>query len=188
MEKCLAEHGGVIAGGETTSLPSGAPAMISVAGRGTVTRKQLITRSGGKPDDIIFTTGRLGGSIKGKHLTFTPRLKEADWLSRNFKIRSMMDLSDGLAKDLPRLAAMSGCGFQLNPQDIPRTRGCSIEQALGDGEDFELLFTTATKTADLIQDQWSDEFPKLPLTRIGHLQSEEGNSLKGGWDHFQHAE
>lgn len=184
MEKCLTEHGGVIVGGETTSLPNGSPIMISVAGRGTVTRKQLVTRSGGKPGDNIFVTGKLGGSIKGKHLTFTPRLIEANWLTHHFKIHSMMDLSDGLAKDLPLLAKMSGCGFHLNHKSIPRTRGCSITQALGDGEDFELLFTVPEKTAKRLQKAWDEAFPKLPLTQIGTLQQEQGDSLKGGWDHF----
>ncbi|MGC6426320.1 MAG: thiamine-phosphate kinase [Akkermansiaceae bacterium] len=185
MNRCLAQHGGVIVGGETTSLPKGSPTMVSVAGRGTVTRKQLVTRSGGKHGDAIFVTGRLGGSLRGKHLTFTPRLAESDWLTRHFKIRSMMDLSDGLAKDLPRLAEMSGCGFQLKPESIPRSRGCTVEQALGDGEDFELLFTVSKKTAAQLEEKWSKRFPKLPLSLIGSLQNQPGDSLKGGWDHFR---
>lgn len=185
MEKCLAEHGGVIVGGETTSLPEGSPAMISVAGRGTVTRSQLVTRSGGKAGDAIFVTGRLGGSLQGKHLTFTPRLAEADWLTSHFKIRSMMDLSDGLAKDLPRLAGMSECSFHLDPEALPRNRGCTAEQALGDGEDFELLFTVSSQSAAKLEKDWVKASPKLPLTRIGQLQKSQGDSLQGGWDHFQ---
>ena len=108
IRKCLATHGGVLAGGETSRLPAGA--MISVSGEGRVDRNRLVLRSGGRPGDLVLVTGRLGGSIHGKHLTFAPRLAEAAWLAARLRPTAMMDLSDGLAKDLPRLAAMSGCG------------------------------------------------------------------------------
>lgn len=180
MKACLATHGGVIVGGETTSLPKGAPIMISVAGRGTVARSQVVTRSGGRPGDGIFVTGTLGGSIRGKHLDFTPRLAEADWLTQHFEINAMMDLSDGLAKDLPRLARMSGCGFEINRKLLPLSEGVSVEEALGDGEDYELLFTSA----DEIEGTWGTTFPDLPLTKIGEFTQEKGSALEGGWDHF----
>ena len=185
INRCLEKHGGVIAGGETTALPSNAPAMISVAGRGTVSRRQLVTRSGGKPGDVIFVTGKLGGSITGKHLTFTPRLEEAAWLTENFRLRAMMDLSDGLAKDLPRLAKMSECGFQIEQDAVPKNRGCSIDQALGDGEDFELVFTTSEKSAGKLAEAWGAQFPKLKLTQIGKLVTGKGDELSGGWGHFE---
>ncbi|MDB4419029.1 thiamine-phosphate kinase [bacterium] len=185
MNRCLAIHGGVIAGGETTALPSRAPAMISVSGRGLVSRKQLVTRSEGKPRDVIFVTGGLGGSITGKHLSFTPRLEEAEWLTENFKLRAMMDLSDGLAKDLPRLADMSGCGFRIDRDAVPRNRGCSVESALGDGEDFELVFTTSAQTARKLEAAWGEKFPKLALSRIGQLTDGARDKLTGGWGHFE---
>lgn len=185
MARCLAKHGGVIAGGETTSLPSGAPGMISVAGRGLVPRKQLVMRSGGKPGDVIFVTGKLGGSLAGRHLSFTPRLEEAEWLTRNFKLRAMMDLSDGVAKDLPRLADMSDCGFQIDREAVPRNRGCSVDSALGDGEDFELIFTTSAKTAGKLEAAWMAKFPKLGLSRIGRLTDSVRDKLAGGWGHFE---
>lgn len=185
MNHCLEKYGGVIAGGETTSLPSGAPAIISIAGRGTVKRNQLVTRSGGKPDDVILVTGKLGGSLTGKHLTFTPRLKEAAWLTENFRLGAMMDLSDGVAKDLPRLAKLSECGFKIERNALPRNRGCSVEQALADGEDFELIFTTPEKTAEKLEGDWKDQFPKLKLTRIGKLVDGKGDKLSGGWEHFE---
>ncbi|MGJ8697836.1 MAG: thiamine-phosphate kinase [Verrucomicrobiaceae bacterium] len=184
MRQCLGLHGGVIVGGETTSLPAGAPVMISIAGRGLVGREQLVTRAGGKPGDVIFVTGRLGGSIKGKHLTFTPRVAEAGWLTGNFRLRAMMDLSDGLAKDLPRLAKASGCGYEVDVDGVPRTRGVSLEQALGDGEDYELLFTVSARTAKRLEEGWGKEFPELELSRIGRLTDGEGDCLLGGWDHF----
>jgi thiamine-monophosphate kinase len=94
----------------------------------------------------------------------------------------MMDLSDGLAKDLPRLAQSSGCGFRLERDAIPCTEGCGVEQALTDGEDFELLFSAPP---DIMTDGWREMFPGLKLTRIGEMVPEgEGDSLEGGWDHF----
>lgn len=180
MTNCLAAHGGVIAGGETTSLPEGAPTLVSVAGRGSVRRENLVTRSGARPGDGIYVTGRLGGSIKGKHLDFTPRLRESQWLAEHHEISAMMDLSDGLAKDLPRLAKMSGVGFEIEKEDLPLTEGCRVEEALGDGEDYELLLTSS----DELDDSWADAFPDLELTRIGRVIESGGDQLEGGWEHF----
>ena len=181
MNSCLEQHGGVIVGGETTSLPQGTPMMVSVAGKGRVARANLVTRSGGRPGDDIYVTGRLGGSIHGKHLDFTPRLREAAWLVNNSRITAMMDLSDGLAKDLPRLAQMSGVGFELNRDSLPCSEGSTLEQAIGDGEDYELLFTSS----DDFKPAWRKKFPELEITRIGTLLKGAGDSIEGGWDHFQ---
>ncbi|WP_052573512.1 thiamine-phosphate kinase [Haloferula sp. BvORR071] len=183
IRKCLETHGGVLAGGETSRLPQGA--LISVAGEGSVQSDQLVLRSGGKPGDLILVTGRLGGSIHGKHLSFTPRLTEAAWLVQQLRPSAMMDLSDGLAKDLPRLASASGCGFTLQGE-IPATPGSSQQQALGDGEDYELLLTAAPEHYQACANAWAAAFPDLPLTAIGHLTAD-GHipDLQGGWDHFQ---
>ncbi|MCW1884042.1 thiamine-phosphate kinase [Luteolibacter flavescens] len=183
IRKCLATHGGVLAGGETSRLPDGA--LISVAGEGSVERRHLVLRSGGKPGDLVVVTGRLGGSIRGKHLTFTPRLAEAAWLVRHLRPSAMMDLSDGLAKDLPRLAAASGCGFEIDPGALPANRGCTRAQALGDGEDYELLFTVPPRRWRAAADQWPKGFP--PLSIVGTLRPPgqgQGDALTGGWDHF----
>ena len=181
MSSCLEQHGGVIVGGETTSLPEGTPTMVSVAGKGRVARANLVTRSGGRSGDDIYVTGRLGGSIHGKHLDFTPRLREAEWLVNNSRITAMMDLSDGLAKDLPRLAQMSGVGFELNRDSLPCSEGSTLAQAIDDGEDYELLFTSS----DDLKPAWGEKFPELEITRIGTLIEGAGDSIEGGWDHFQ---
>jgi len=183
IRKCLAKHGGVLAGGETSRLPAGG-ALISVAGEGSVERKHLVLRSGGKPGDLVVVTGRLGGSIAGKHLSFTPRLAEAAWLVQHLRPSAMMDLSDGLAKDLPRLVKASGCGFSLG--DVPATRGCTREQALGDGEDYELLLAVPEQRWKTTAAAWSRAFPKLPLTLVGRLTppGQGRTRLTGGWDHF----
>jgi thiamine-monophosphate kinase len=180
---CLRKFGGLLAGGETSSIPSGSAAVISVAATGSVARKHLVLRSTGKPSDAVIVTGNLGGSIHGKHLDFTPRLRETTWLTATFKPTAMMDLSDGLAKDLTRLAAASGCGFTLDQSTLPLTPGCTPAQALTDGEDFEILFTLEAERVLGLFDAWP--FPDLPLTCIGQLvKSGEGVSLAGGWEHF----
>ena len=180
MSSCLKQHGGVIVGGETISLPQGTPTMVSVAGKGRVARANLVTRGGGRPGDGIYVTGRLGGSIHGKHLDFTPRLREAAWLVNNGWVTAMMDLSDGLAKDLPRLARMSGVGFELNRDSLPCSEGSTLAQAIGDGEDYELLLTSG----DDLKPAWDKKFPELEITRIGTLLEGAGDSIEGGWDHF----
>ena len=181
MSSCLKQHGGVIVGGETISLPQGTPTMVSVAGKGRVARANLVTRGGGRPGDGIYVTGRLGGSIHGKHLDFTPRLREAAWLVSNGGVTAMMDLSDGLAKDLPRLARMSGVGFELNRDSLPCSEGSTLAQAIGDGEDYELLFTSG----DDLKPAWHEKFTELEITRIGTLIEGVGDTIEGGWDHFQ---
>jgi thiamine-monophosphate kinase len=186
MGDCLKAYDAVLAGGETSRVPEGSAAVISISATGSVERRHLTLRSGGKPGDLIAVTGKLGGSLGGRHLTFAPRVAEAAWLVEHLKPTAMMDLSDGVAKDLPRLAAASGCGFQLNREALPRHRGCTVEQALGDGEDFELLLTLSPKRWNEAAVQaWQAAFPKLPLTIIGQLVSPgEGTTLEGGWDHF----
>ena len=184
MNKCARAFDCSIVGGETSSVPAGAPSMISVAGTGTAKRSQVVLRSGGRPGDVLFVTGRLGGSLRGRHLTFTPRLVEANWLVRNCPLHAMMDLSDGLARDLPRLASTSGCGFLLEKDSVPRSRGITVEEALCDGEDYELLLAVPARSAKRLESAWRNQFPRLPLSLIGSLTAEGESDLSGGWDHF----
>ena len=182
---CLQTFGGLLAGGETTRVPTGSAAVISVSATGSIRRDQLVLRSTGKPGDALFVTGKLGGSIQGKHLNFIPRLKEAGWLVRNYKPTAMMDLSDGLAQDLTRLASASGCGFVVDEASLPLNSGCTLAQALGDGEDFEILFALAAPQASELAAAWPVFFPELSLTCIGRLvEAGSGDVLEGGWDHF----
>ncbi|MDD2679375.1 MAG: thiamine-phosphate kinase [Candidatus Omnitrophica bacterium] len=121
---------------------------IDVSMLGRVEKKHLALRSGALPNDIIFMTGELGGSISGKHLTFTPRLKEARFLARNFKINAMIDISDGLAQDLRHILDKSGVGAVIYADLIPLSKGTpGLSAALHSGEDFELLFTLPRREA-----------------------------------------
>lgn len=179
-------YGCGIAGGETSSVPDGGSLMISVAMLGSVERKHLTLRTGGKSGDAICVTGRLGGSLTGRHLDFIPRLAEARWLVQHAHPTAMMDLSDGLAKDLPRLAAASGTGFSIDAARLPRQRGCTAAQALSDGEDYELLFTVPPRRLAALENKWRAAFPRLPLTCIGKLlpDKRDRTPLSGGWEHF----
>jgi len=122
--------------------------VIDVSMLGEVEKNCLIKRSGAKAGDIILVSGEFGGSIKGRHLTFCPRLEEARYLVRNFKINSMIDVSDGLAQDLGHILKSSKKGAMIYEAFIPVSPDVkSTQHALNDGEDFELLFTMPAKEA-----------------------------------------
>jgi thiamine-monophosphate kinase len=178
-----------IAGGETARSPG--PIFINVALTGNVERRHCILRSGGKPGDAIYVTGCLGRSLAGHHLDFIPRLIEARWLAGQIHPHAMMDLSDGLGADLPRLAAASGCSFRLEPEWIPKKTGATIDQAISDGEDYELLFAVAPTMRTRLESAWRRKFPRVRLTRIGELihPSRMQNSINvRGFDHFTPAQ
>ncbi|MBV8278399.1 MAG: thiamine-monophosphate kinase [Verrucomicrobia bacterium] len=173
-----------LVGGETSRSPG--PVFVSVALTGKVEKERLVTRGGGKVGDRLYVTGKLGGSLQGKNLSFEPRLEESRWLTQNFKLHAMIDLSDGLGSDLPRLAEASGAGFEINLSALPRNEGCSKEQAISDGEDYELLFAVSDEDGAKLESDWKKAFPDLPLTRIGRLTERKGDSLKKpGYDHFR---
>lgn len=124
---------------------------IDVIISGFVKKKYLTLRSDAKIGDIIFVTGSLGGSIRGKHLRFTPRLKESRFLVKNFKINSMIDISDSLALDLGHILKQSKVGAIIYEDLIPINKEArNLKEALYMGEDFELLFTLSRKEAKKI--------------------------------------
>jgi thiamine-monophosphate kinase len=110
-----------------------------------------IRRSGALPSDWLFVTGPLGGSLLGKHLDFTPRVREALALQEGVRLHAMIDISDGLAADVNHLCEESRCGATLRAESIPvsdaarqmNDRHSPLEHALADGEDFELAFAVA---------------------------------------------
>ena len=187
LRKAARRFGVSIVGGETARSPG--PIFLNVALTGTVERTRCILRSGGRPGDALYVTGHLGGSLAGKHLDFIPRLTEARWLTENFRLHALMDLSDGLAADLPRLATASHCAFLLDESAVPKTTGCTTQQALADGEDYELLFALPLRAATTLEASWKHRFPRLPLTRIGALLKQSAirnqqSAIPNGFDHF----
>jgi thiamine-monophosphate kinase len=186
LERAAARLDVVIVGGETSATRG--PAAISVGVSGFVERRCRVSRAGGKRGDDLFVTGKLGGSLRGKHLRFVPRIKESRWLTKNFHVHAMMDLSDGLGADLPRLAKASKLGFKIDREQLPLAAGAKIENAISDGEDYELLFAISPRDRARLQTRWRKRFPKLPLSRIGTLVSKfeiRDSRLPHGYVHFQ---
>ncbi|HEY2952484.1 MAG TPA: thiamine-phosphate kinase [Verrucomicrobiae bacterium] len=188
MNALAQRYGVAIVGGETTTNPE--RLLISLALLGTVSKDKCPLRSGAKAGDAIFVSGELGGSLAAKHLEFEPRLVEARWLTAHFSIHSMIDLSDGLAGDLRHILKASHVGAELLSSAIPISRAARLQSksessakppllaALTDGEDFELLFTVASRHAVPLLDGWEKQFPALPLTCIGRISARSGLTLR----------
>ena len=175
-----------IVGGETSNTPG--PIGISVSVIGFVEKARAASRRGGRSGDDLFVTGRLGGALKRKHLKFVARIAESRWLTKTFAIHAMMDLSDGLGADLPRLARASKVGFDIQLENLPLARGASIDNAISEGEDYELLFAVARRDRNFLEREWRRKFPKLSLTRIGSLNRKSqiaNRKLPRGYVHFQ---
>jgi thiamine-monophosphate kinase len=204
MNALARRHQVAIVGGETTTNPGGI--FLSVALLGWVPRGKGVLRSGAEAGDAIFVTGELGGSLAGKHLEFEPRLVEARWLAQHFALHAMLDLSDGLAGDLRHILTASRVAAELLAPSIPISREARLAAkastsakpallaALTDGEDFELLFTVASRDAVPLLDAWRKQFPKLPLACIGKIKTGDGITIRDknsvqllavhGYDHF----
>jgi thiamine-monophosphate kinase len=192
LNRAAKRFGVAIVGGETSNTRG--PVAISVSVAGTVERGRWVSRKGGKAGDDLFVTGRLGGALTGRHLRFVPRIEESRWLTKNFRIHAMIDLSDGLGADLPRLARSSRVGFKIDVDRLPLSPGIKVDNAISDGEDYELLFALSSRGRVRLQKRWEKQFPKVALTRIGCLTPRSARSspavagsprLKSGYVHFK---
>jgi thiamine-monophosphate kinase len=140
---------------------------------GEATARGPVRRSGARPGDWLLVTGPLGGSILGHHLDFTPRVREALRLHEAVDLRAMIDVSDGLAADVYHLCEESGCGAVLRAEGIPvsnAARGMNdgrspLEHALGDGEDFELVFAVAPADGERLLG--AQPVPGITLRHVG---------------------
>ena len=158
-----------IVGGDVTKSKK---TVIDISLIGEVEKRSLVTRSGAKPGDLIFITGSIGGSIKGKHLNFTPRIDEARQLVTKFKVNSMIDVTDGLILDLSRILKASRVGARIHQSLIPiSAEAASFTRAITDGEDFELLFTMNTVEARRFL-KTSLAKMRTPVTLIGEITGE----------------
>jgi thiamine-monophosphate kinase len=176
-----AEHGLVIAGGDTNTW--GGPLVISVTLMGEPTARGCLLRSGAQPGDDILVTGQFGGSILGKNLDFEPRVREALTLAEKYPLRAAIDVSDGLSLDLARLARESRCGAVIDPRAVPVAPAAvrwaeqladgstGLDHALSDGEDFELILAAAPAVSKRIL---NDRPFEVPITRIGSFTPELG--------------
>lgn len=185
LGKAATHHSLSIVGGETVRSPEGA--FLSVSLTGEVRADRLKLRSGARPGDLICVTGKLGGSLQsGRHLRFHPRLAEGRWLAAQHGVTAMMDLSDGLGSDLPKLASASGCAHRVDLPSLPRHRGCGVREAVTDGEDYELLVTLSPRGSAALLRRWKKAFPGLPLTPVGEMLPAGAAStlLPAGYDHL----
>lgn len=197
ISECCHKWNFCIAGGDTNAWNG--PFAINVCLTGRPICNQIPLRSGAKPGDRIFVTGPLGGSLpSGRHLMFEPRFDAADWLMKNVHVSAMMDISDGLATDLPRLAEASAVGALIDVDSIPihpdvKSNWSAEERskaALSDGEDFELLFTVSESEATRLQ-QSPQSLPFFPIGQIlpsrgVELRQRDGQRhplLLSGWQH-----
>jgi len=155
-----------IVGGDVAEASGVLAASLTLLGRATGAR--VLTRTGARMGDAIYVTGALGRSLStGHHFKFHPRLAEGQWLARHPEVRAMMDVSDGVAKDLHALTP-SGAIAALDALQLPRRAGASVREALSDGEDYELLFALRSDADERkFQRAWRKKFPRLGLSRIG---------------------
>jgi thiamine-monophosphate kinase len=223
-EACL-EHALSLVGGDTNR---GDALVLSVAVVGEVAPGRAVTRSGARVGDAVVVTGELGAAAGGLALSRAEAATTAEALSRPWGrvlldalarpvarvgegqtlagcgATAMMDLSDGLAKDLSRLCLASGVGARLDVDAIPVSAALAdaapalgvdpLELALGGGEDYELVATLGPADVDLATEELHERFG-VRLSVIGAVV--EGTGVTGvwadgreaglrpsGWDHF----
>jgi thiamine-monophosphate kinase len=166
LAACARIYRVAIIGGDVAQAGNVLAASLTLIGEAA--GRRMLTRAGAKRGDWIYVTGPLGGSLLGKHHRFTPRLAEGAWLAAQSEVRAMMDLSDGLAKDLHALTP-DGAQPALVAADIPIsaaakkraaiTQRSPLHHALGDGEDFELLFALRRNTdRSRFERRWRQRF------------------------------
>lgn len=217
----LAESSGTaIAGGDIVRAPA---ITISITVVGEVRPSNLKLRGGARPGDVIATTGSLGASRAGLLVALdrpdlealpeaaralaafrrpTPRLAEGRWLGASRHVRAMMDLSDGLSTDLPRMCAASGCGAVVEDAAVdPAARALAaaagedpVRFALDGGEDFELLVAIERRAFGYLAARFAARFGR-PLFRIGTFVADRGVRVRddgaeralrsAGWDHLR---
>lgn len=183
----LAERFGVaIAGGDTNTWDG--PLVISVTALGKTTPRGPLLRSGAKADDRLLVTGRLGGSILGRHLDCEPRVREALLLHERYDLHAGMDISDGLALDLSRMCEASSVGAIVDVDRVPISaaaeelarrdpRVTALEHALSDGEDFELLLAVPPDVASRII---HDQPIECGIRDVGEFTAERGLRQRTG--------
>lgn len=175
LEACAREYNVCVCGGDLASLKHNSnmnknTLVASLTITGIVDKKNLCLRSAARAGDLLCVTGTLGDSFSsGKHLDFTPRLSEGHFLAGTFT-HCMIDISDGLLLDASRLAEASNLDIELSCADIP-LNNCTLAQALGDGEDYELLFAVSEEKFPVLKAQWPFD---IPLSRIGVFHTKRG--------------
>jgi thiamine-monophosphate kinase len=190
-------HETVIVGGDTSSSPSGWTINVTLLGEATAP----LLRSTARPGDTLAVTGTLGRSAAGlavlerhstpdgvdpaalaavtaAHLRPHPRVREGMWLAAAGGVTAMMDLSDGVGIDLPRLAGESRAGAMVDVDRLPLdddTRAVAaalgvdpLTWATGGGEDYELLLACEPTALTRLQRGLAEAY-RTHLTPIGEV-------------------
>lgn len=203
IRACCTRFQLAVIGGDLSAIAENQfSAVLTLIGEGTT----LATRSQASANDFIYVTGNLGGTRLKKHWAFEPRLQEGRWLAAHSDCSALMDLSDGLGKDLAALLP-ANCQAAIDLPNIPLAEDAhhtaksspqtALEHAFMDGEDYELLFTVKADKAACLEHAWQQYFPKLPISRIGQIRPAQctasyvdlrtGQACKvlDGFQHFQ---
>lgn len=173
-------------------------ASLTIVGRAG--ERQVLRRSGASDGDGFWATGTFGRSFStGHHLDFAPRIEEGRWLAEQGLAKAMIDVSDGLLIDAGRLCRASSAGLLLDTGAVPRRNAdTSLEEALTDGEDYELLFAVPKEKEERLRRAWP--FRQIPLTRLGEFRSAPSPGVfdlggkplafegRIGWDHFKRSD
>jgi thiamine-monophosphate kinase len=156
-----------VVGGDVARLPGSFVATLALTGEAT---GRILARAGSRAGDWIYVTGAVGRSVRtGHHYRFEPRLAEGAWLARRKEVRAMIDVSDGLAKDLAALTPR-GSAPAVFAGKLPRRAGATVREALCDGEDYELAFSVASGAGGAaLEKAWHRAFPRTKLTCIGRF-------------------
>lgn len=192
-------HGAELVGGDLAARPGANALVVTALGDGA---RAPVGRDRARAGDLVLLTGPVGGSLLGRHLIFEPRVAEGLWLAGQ-GVRALMDVTDGLARDLARLARASGVRIDLERVPIHRdarrlarqTGRSALAHALDDGEDYELLATLPRSRFAALERELARRLPKASV--IGRVRPGRGLyvptgegpgalvgwSGRGGWVH-----
>jgi len=182
LAACALTYGVKIVGGDTAGTDNFLAGTLTLEGHS----EHPLLRKQAQEGEYLFVTGSLGGSILTKHLEFIPRLQEGLWLGKQLEVTGCMDITDGLAKDLPTfledksaLIDLKSISVSDDARKLSEKDGISLLQhAFCDGEDYELLISVKTDSPDAFKQRWEEQFT-TKLTRIGLVaENKDGIVLK----------
>jgi thiamine-monophosphate kinase len=213
-------HDCAIAGGDIIRTPGW---MISITAVGEIRPTHLKGRGGARPGDVVAITGPLGASRAGLYLADNvnsvltaelreearqahcrpqPRVREGQFLAASEHVHAMMDISDGLSTDLPRMCERSKCAAVVEevpvaPSAAAMATTCGEDPqtyALTGGEDYELLVAVNARAFGYLSSRFRKRFGR-PLLAVGRMREGSGVFVRKagreealaptGWDHLR---